>query len=84
MGKKKFEKNETFAILIQTLHIFEAAIPCRIFIKHEKRRSSKLSKLVDNLSRLSSTTEMDLKMIKKSKTMFNRWTVTGMDKKSNK
>ena len=48
--------NDIFAILIQTLHIFEAAIPCRIFMEHVKRRSNHMAILADNLSRINTTT----------------------------
>ena len=65
--KRNSKTNESLAILIQTLHIFEAALPCRIFIEHVKRRSTNLSKLVDNLSRSKTTYTKDLNLISNAK-----------------
>ena len=62
--EKRVPKNsETLAILIQTLHIFEAALPCRIFVEHVKRNSNEWATLVDKCSRKSSIREIDVKKI---------------------
>ena len=61
--KRVPKSNETLAILIQTLHIFEAALPCRIFIEHVKRNSNEWAILVDKCSRRSSIRAIDLKKI---------------------
>ena len=62
--QKRTAKHDPFlAILVQTLHILEAALPCKIFVEHVKRRSNRMSTLVDNLSRISSTKNPDLAML---------------------
>jgi hypothetical protein len=73
--KRVPKNNETLAILIQTLHIFEAALPCRIFIEHVKRNSNEWATLVDKCSRKSSIRESDLKKLKEklSKWMDHWW-----------
>ena len=64
-GKNEYlpKNSETLAILIQTLHIFEAALPCRIFVEHVKRNSNEWATLVDKCSRKSSIREIDVKKI---------------------
>ena len=65
--EKKCTKNDEITFfLIQTLHILEFALPCKIFVDHSPRRSSKETKLVDNLSRADTTTSNDLKMVEKA------------------
>ena len=59
----------TFTIL-QTLHILEFALPCKIFVDHSPRRSSKETKLVDNLSRADSTTKVDIELLGKAEKRF--------------
>ena len=61
------KNNEQLAILIQTLHILESAIPCRIYVEHVKRRSNRMAILVDNYSRLSTTKEPDIIALKNIK-----------------
>ena len=62
--KRVPKNNETLAILIQTLHIFEAALPCRIFLDHVKRNSNEWAILVDKCSRKTSIRETDVQKIK--------------------
>ena len=52
--ENRHSKNETISPLIQTLHIFEAALECQIFVKHVKRKSSEMAKIADNCSRILS------------------------------
>ena len=49
--------------LIQTSHILEFALPCKIFIDHSPRHSSKETILVNNLSCSDTTSENDLTLI---------------------
>jgi hypothetical protein len=49
--------NETMAIFIQTLHLLEAMLPCRIYVHYLKRCSTTPARIVDQLSRTSTTTE---------------------------
>ncbi len=49
--------NETMAIFVQTLHLIEALLPCRIYIHYLKRCSTTPAKVVDQLSRESTTTK---------------------------
>ena len=66
---KKLSKNDEWtSIIIQTLHLIEMALPCKIFFDHTPRRSCKFSKMVDNLSRELTTTKNDLFMLENSKT----------------
>jgi hypothetical protein len=52
-------RNEHAAIVIRILHMLEAALPCRIFIQYQRRCSTDEAKLVDRLSRTSTTTKDD-------------------------
>jgi hypothetical protein len=52
-------KNPYTTMFLQTLHMIEAVLPCRIFIQHQRRRSTGPAELVDNLSRKSTTTALD-------------------------
>jgi len=52
-------KNEYAAIVLRILHMLEAALPCRIFIQYHRRCSTDEAKLVDRLSRKSTTTPED-------------------------
>ena len=61
--KKRLKYEECTSIFIQTLHLLEAALSCRIFIQHVPRRSTKLAKLADNLSREKSSSEETLREI---------------------
>ena len=62
--KKCTKKDDITYSLIQTLHLFEFALPCKIFVDHSPRRSSVETILVDNLSRENSTTKADLNMLR--------------------
>jgi len=60
--EKRYMKNDVLAsILIRCLHVLEAYLPCKIYIEHVPRMSNSLAKLVDSLTR-DSTTTMDMKM----------------------
>ncbi len=59
--QRRYAKRSKFtSILVQTLHILEATLPCRIFVQHTKRCSTTPAKLVDKLSRTSTTDQMAL------------------------
>ena len=58
------KNDEMLAIFLQTLHVIEAALECRLFIVHSPRRSTPVTCLVDNLSRLSTTTSSDNQAIR--------------------
>jgi hypothetical protein len=49
--------NETMAIFVQTLHLLKAMLPCKIYVHYLKRCSTTPAKLVDQLSRSSTTTK---------------------------
>jgi hypothetical protein len=51
---KKYAKNdEKLSLFIQTLHVIEAALPCKIYVDHVPRCSTSLAKLADALTRKS-------------------------------
>jgi hypothetical protein len=52
-------RNEHAAIVLRTLHMLEASLPCRIFMQYQRRCSTDEAKLVDRLSRTSTTTPED-------------------------
>jgi len=53
---RRYTKRSFFtSILLQSLHLMEATLPCRIFILHQKRCSTIPATLVDKLSRSSTT-----------------------------
>ena len=55
--EKRHMKNDVLAsILIRCLHVIEAYLPCKIYIEHVPRMSNPLAKLVDSLTRDSTTT----------------------------
>lgn len=54
---------EIGAIILQTLTRVELLLECRLFLVYQPRRSTPQAILVDNLSRLSTTTEADLQSI---------------------
>ena len=63
---KKYCKNDPeTSLLLRTLHIIEAFLPCKIYVEHVKRCSNNMSRLVDSLSRKSTTTVSDLEKISK-------------------
>jgi hypothetical protein len=51
--------SEHAAIVIRILHMLEAVLPCRIFMQYQRRCSTDEAKLVDRLSRASTTTQAD-------------------------
>ena len=61
--KRSTQKVAITYSLIQTLHLIEVALPCKIFIEHSPRRSSWQTILVDNLSRKETTTTCDKKSL---------------------
>ena len=62
--QRRYAKKSIYtSILLQTLHILEATLPCRIFIEYQKRCSNDQAILVDKLSRLSTTDAGSLKAI---------------------
>jgi hypothetical protein len=62
--EKHYCKNDPeTSLLIRTLHIIEAYLSCKIYIKYVQRRSTTMARLVDNLSRKSTTTSKDLEKI---------------------
>jgi hypothetical protein len=51
---KKYAKNDKkLSLFIQTLHVIEAALPCKIYVDHVPRCSTPLAKLADALTRKS-------------------------------
>ncbi len=59
--QRRYAKKSKFtSILVQTLHILEATLPCRIFVQHRKRCSTTPATLVDKLSRASTTDQSAL------------------------
>ena len=63
--KHTTKKDEITYKLIQTLHLIEFALPCKIFVDHSPRRSSWQTILVDNFSRDATVTSNDLEKIQK-------------------
>jgi len=58
---KRYCKNDPeTSLLLRVLHVVEAFLPCKIYVKHVKRCSNTMSDLVDQLSRKSSTTDSTL------------------------
>jgi len=59
--EKRYCKNDAeTSLLIRTLHVIESLLCCKIYIKHVKRCSTPMAKLVDQLSRKSTTTSKTL------------------------
>ena len=65
--KRSTKSDEVPYKLIQILHLFEFALPCKIFDDHSPRGSSWQTKLVNNLSRKDSTSDADLATLKNCK-----------------
>ena len=58
--RKRHMKDDVLtSILLRTLHIIEAALPCKIYVSHLPRVSNSAAKTADNLSRRSTTTAKD-------------------------
>jgi hypothetical protein len=55
--EKRYCKNDPeTSMLLRVLHVIEVYLPCKIYVKHVKRRSNTMARIVDDLSRKSSTT----------------------------
>ena len=65
--KRSTKSDEVTYKLIQILHLFEFALPCKIFVEHSPWGSSWQTKLVNNLSRKDSTSDADLATLKNCK-----------------
>ena len=62
--KKRHMKNDVLtSIVLRTLHILEAALPCKIYISHLPRVSTRAAVLADNLSRKSTTSLADKQVL---------------------
>jgi len=62
--KKRHMKNDELAsILIRALHILEAALPCRIYVHHLPRISTPAAAAADRLSRDSTATAADFRLL---------------------
>jgi hypothetical protein len=61
---KRYCKNDPeTSLLLRVLHVIEVYLPCKIYIKHVKRCSSTAARIVDELSRKSTTTAKTLSKI---------------------
>ncbi len=67
--KRMSHRDQYVSIFIQTLHMLEAALPCRIFTQYVKRCSTPEAILVDKLSRASTTDPTALAKIAHLKTV---------------
>jgi len=65
--KKYCKHDPETSLLLRALHVIESYLHCKIYMRHVKRCSNDMSRLVDQLSRKSSTTTDTIKMLKKSK-----------------
>ncbi len=62
--EKKYNKRDTeLSILIRCLHVIEAFLGCKIYVKHTKRMSNAMAKMADKLSRSKTTDEETLTKI---------------------
>jgi hypothetical protein len=62
--EKKYNKRDTeLSILIRCLHVIEAFLGCKIYVKHTKRMSNDMAKMADKLSRSKTTDEETLRKI---------------------
>jgi hypothetical protein len=52
-SKKYAKYDEKLSLFIQTIHVIEAALPCKIYVDHVPRCSTTLAKLADALTRKS-------------------------------
>jgi hypothetical protein len=50
-------------LLIRCLHVLEAYLECKVYVKHLRRMSSPLASLADGLTRRATTTPDLLKMV---------------------
>ena len=51
------KKDPETSLLLRVLHVIEAFLPCKIYVKHVYRCSNDMAKLVDSLSRKTTTTQ---------------------------
>ena len=64
--EKKYCKNDPeTSLLLRTLHVIEAFLPCKIYVQHVKRCSDTMSRLADSLSRRSTTSHENLQAIER-------------------
>jgi hypothetical protein len=62
--EKRYSKTDPeTSLLIRCLHVIEARLECKVFVKHLKRRSNQWATLADDLSRESTITESIAKSI---------------------
>ena len=55
--------DESTSILIRTIYLIAAYIECEIFVEHVNRKSNWESNMADRLSRLSTTTKNDVRLL---------------------
>jgi hypothetical protein len=71
--KKKYCKNDPeTSLLIQTLHVIEAFLCCKIYVTHVHRMSTNVAALADQLSRVSTITPAGRKLLSTVPT-FHPW-----------
>jgi hypothetical protein len=51
--------DKSAAIFLQAISLIEAALGSKIYVEHSERRSDWTSEMVDNMSRESTTTDLD-------------------------
>jgi len=64
------KKDPETSLLLRVLHVIEVYLSCRIYVRHVKRCSNTMAKLVDQLSRKSSTTQKTFKKIECSQKFY--------------
>ena len=62
--KKHLKEDPETSLLLRCLHVLEAKLACKIYVKHVKRCSTEMATLADKLSRASTTDDWCLKKIK--------------------
>jgi hypothetical protein len=63
--EKHYCKNDPeTSLLLRALHVVESLLSCRIYVKYVRRRSNTMARLVDDLSRKSTTTAKTLQKTK--------------------
>jgi hypothetical protein len=56
--EKKYSKNDPeTSLLIRCLHVLEAFLECKIYVRHLRRMSNEMAVLADSLSREATTTD---------------------------
>ncbi len=75
--EKHYCKNDPeTSLLLRTLHVIESLLECKIYLQHVKRRSNTMAKLVDDLSRKSTTSARILQKINAGEVYTARGTLT--------